>query len=151
VLKGNGSGIMNVASLCGRKVAVIRGTFQERELTAQQAKCQAAGSRLDVQTFSDPSGTVMALRSGRADVWSGDSSVVGYAIAQFPNQLEQVGEMRPIALLGYAINKQNPQLRDAVKAALDQLHSNGKYEQILKKWGQEATAVDKISINDAWL
>ncbi|TDY17096.1 amino acid ABC transporter substrate-binding protein (PAAT family) [Paraburkholderia sp. BL6665CI2N2] len=151
VLKGNGVGITNLASLCGKKVAVIRGTYQERELTAQQAKCQASGSSLDVQTFSDPSGTVMALRSGRADVWSGDSSVVGYAVAQSPNQLSQVGEMRSIALLGYAINKQDAQLRDAVKAALDQLYSNGKYMQILKKWGQEATAVDKISINDAWL
>lgn len=150
-LKDNGAGIKNLASLCGKKVAVVRGTFQERELSTQQTKCQASGSTLEIQTFTDDSGAVLALRSGRADVWSGDTAAVGYAVKQFPNALEAAGEMRTIALLGYAVGKQNTQLRDAVKAALDELQANGKYQQILDKWGQGATRIDKISINDAWL
>ncbi|TDY17102.1 amino acid ABC transporter substrate-binding protein (PAAT family) [Paraburkholderia sp. BL6665CI2N2] len=150
-LKGNGAGIKNLASLCGKKIATVRGTFQERELAAQQAKCQAAGSQLEIQTFTDDSGAVLALRSGRADVWSGDTAAVGYAVRQFPNTLEAVGEMRTIALLGYVVSKSNAQLRDAVKAALDELQANGKYQQILDKWGQGATRIEKISINDAWL
>ncbi|MDR5781330.1 ABC transporter substrate-binding protein [Caballeronia sp. LZ065] len=149
--KGGGAGIKDLASLCGKTVAAVRGTFQERELSAQQVKCKAQGSALDIQTFSDSSGAVLALRSGRADVWSGDTAQVGYAVKRYPNALEQVGDMRIIALLGYAVGKQNAQLRDAVKAALDQLQANGKYQQILDKWGQGDTRADKISINDAWL
>lgn len=151
MLKGNGAGVKNLASLCGKKVAVVRGSFQERELATQQAKCQATGSQLEIQTFTDDSGAVLALRSGRADVWSGDTAAVGYAVKQFSNTLEAVGEMRTIALLGYAVGKRNVQLRDAVKAALDELQANGKYQQILDKWGQGSTRIDKISVNDAWL
>ena len=150
VLKGNSNGVTDLASLCGKKVAVIRGSFEERELFAQQPKCPSASGTVDVQSFTDPPSVVMSLRSGRADVMTADSAVVGYAVAQSPKTLEVVGNMRPIALLGYAVSKQDTQLRDAVKAALDQLYSNGKYKQILDKWGQGATMVDKITINDAW-
>lgn len=151
VLKGNPKGITDVASLCGKTVAVVRGTFQEKELAEQQEKCKAQGSTLDVQTFSETNAAVLALRSERADAWSGDSAPVGYAISQAPEVMELAGELRILALLGYAVGKDNTQLRDALKAALDELHSNGKYQEIFAKWGQQKTMVDKISVNDAWL
>lgn len=151
VPKGNPKGITDLASLCGKTVAVLRGTFQEKELAEQQEKCKAQGSTLDVQTFAETNAAVLALRSERADAWSGDSAPVGYAISQAPDTLELAGELRIIALLGYAVGKENTQLRDALKAALEELHSNGKYKEIFDKWGQQKTMVDKISINDAWL
>jgi polar amino acid transport system substrate-binding protein len=150
-LKGNAAGITNVASLCGKRVAVVRGTFQEKELNAQQVKCQAAGKPLEIQTFQDPNGAVLALRSDRADVWSGDSAAVGYDVSQYPSTLQLAGEMHPIALLGYAVSKQNIQLRDAIKAGLEAVQKSGKYKEILDKWGQGSTMVDKFTINDAWL
>jgi polar amino acid transport system substrate-binding protein len=138
-LKGNANGITDVASLCGKQVAVIRGTFQEKELHAQQEKCQASGKPLEVQTFADPNGAALALRSGRVDVWSGDSAAIGYDVSQYPSTLQLAGEMHPIALLGYAVSKQNTQLRDAIKAALEAVQKSGKYKQIFDKWGQGAT------------
>ncbi|MGF7137186.1 polar amino acid transport system substrate-binding protein [Paraburkholderia sp. EB58] len=150
-LKGNANGITDVASLCGKQVAVIRGTFQEKELHAQQEKCQASGKPLEVQTFADPNGAALALRSGRVDVWSGDSAAIGYDVSQYPSTLQLAGEMHPIALLGYAVSKQNTQLRDAIKAALEAVQKSGKYKQIFDKWGQGATMVDKFTVNDAWL
>lgn len=151
VLKGNPKDITDLASLCGKTVAVVRGTFQEKELAEQQEKCKAQGSTLDVQTFAETNAAVLALRSERADAWSGDSAPVGYAISQAPDTIELAGELRIIALLGYAVGKENTQLRDAIKAALEELHSNGKYQEIFAKWGQQNTMVDKISVNDAWL
>ena len=151
VLKGNPKGITDLASLCGKTVAVVRGTFQEKELAGQREKCKAQGSTLDVQTFAETNAAVLALSSERADAWSGDSAPVGYAISQAPDAIELAGEMRIIALLGYAVGKENTQLRDALKAALEELHGNGKYQEIFAKWGQEKTMVDKISVNDAWL
>ncbi|MFM0094319.1 ABC transporter substrate-binding protein [Paraburkholderia nemoris] len=150
-LKGNANGITNLASLCGKRVAVVRGTFQEKELNAQQVKCQTAGKPLEIQTFADPNGAVLALRSDRADVWSGDSAAVGYDVSQYPSTLQLAGEMHPIALLGYAVSKQNIQLRDAIKAGLEAVQKSGKYKEILDKWGQGSTMVDKFTINDAWL
>lgn len=151
VLNGNPKGITDLESLCGKTVAVVRGTFQEKELSEQKAKCQSSGSDLDVQTFSETNAAVMALRSERADAWSGDSAQVGYAVSKSSNALELAGKMRAIALLGYAVNKENTELRDAVKAALEAVQSSGKYKEIFEKWGQGDTMVDKITINDAWL
>lgn len=151
VLKGNANGINDVTSLCGKKVAVVRGTFQEKQLAEQQAKCRVAGSTLEVQTFTDPNGAMLALRSSRVDVYSGDSTAVGYAVSQYPATLEIAGKMHPMALMGYAVSKQNTQLRDAVKAALETIQKNGEYKKIFERWGQSASGVDKITINDAWL
>jgi polar amino acid transport system substrate-binding protein len=106
---------------------------------------------LEIQTFQDPNGAVLALRSDRADVWSGDSAAVGYDVSQYPSTLQLAGEMHPIALLGYAVSKQNIQLRDAIKAGLEAVQKSGKYKEILDKWGQGSTMVDKFTINDAWL
>jgi polar amino acid transport system substrate-binding protein len=150
-LKGNANGITDVASLCGKQVAAVRGSFEEKELHTQQEKCQASGKPLGIQTFADPNGAVLALRSGRADVWSGDSAAIGYDVSQSASTLQLAGQMHPIALLGYAVSKQDTQLRDAVKAALEAVQKSGKYKAIFDKWGQGATMVDKITVNDAWL
>lgn len=150
-LKGNSSGITDLASLCGKRVAVVRGSFEEKQLAAQQVKCQSSGKQLEVQIFPDPNGSALALRSGRADVWSGDSAALGYVVTQYPSTLQLTGEMHPIALLGYAVGKQNTQLRDAIKAGLEAVQKSGKYKEILDKWGQGATMVDKFTVNDAWL
>lgn len=151
VSKGNPKGVTDLASLCGKTVAVMRGTFQEKELSEQQETCKAQGSTLEVQTFGETNAAVLALRSARADAWSGDSAPVGYAISQAPDKMELAGEMRAIALLGYAVGKENTQLRDALKAALEEVQANGKYKEIFEKWGQQDAMVEKISINDAWL
>lgn len=149
---GNPHGVTeDINTFCGLKVAVMRGTFQEEELNNQIAICEAEGKSLEVQTFSDTNSAVMAIRTGRVDIWSGDNSPVGYAIAQSNGALEQAGELRIIALLGYAVGKEDTQLRDALKAGLDELVANGTYAEIFEKWGQSASAVEEISINDAWL
>lgn len=149
---GNPHGVTeDLNTFCGLKVAVMRGTFQEEELNAQVATCEAAGSTLEVHTFGETNAAVMALRTGRVDIWSGDNSPVGYAIAQSNGAIEQAGELRIIALLGYAVGKEDTQLRDALKAGLDALVANGTYGEIFEKWGQSTSAVEEISINDAWL
>lgn len=151
VRKGNPAGITDVASLCGKSVAVMRGTFQEKELSEQKAKCQTKGSDLDVQTFTESNAAVLALRSERADAWSGDSAPVGYAVSQSNGEIETAGEMRIIALLGYAVNKDSPELSQALKAALEALVASGRYQEIFNKWGQADTVLEAISINEALL
>lgn len=151
VRKGNPAGMTDVASLCGKSVAVMRGTFQEKELSEQKAKCQTKGSDLDVQTFTESNAAVLALRSERADAWSGDSAPVGYAVSQSNGEIELAGEMRIIALLGYAVNKDTPELSQALKAALEALVASGRYQEIFNKWGQADTVLEAISINEALL
>lgn len=151
VLKGNPAGITGLESLCGKSVAVVRGTFQEKELSEQKVKCAEAGGDLDVLTFAETSGAVLALRSQRADAWSGDSAPVGYAVSQADGALELAGEIRTIALLGYAVGKDSVALRTALKTALDAVKASGRYQEIFEKWGQGNTMVEEITINKALL
>lgn len=150
-LAGNVNGAVDLDGLCGKSVAAVRGTFQERELSTQKEKCEANGSTLEVQTFAESNAAVLALRSGRSDVWSGDSGPVGYAVAQSEGKLVVAGEIRTIALLGYAVAKENKELQAALKAALEAVMASGKYKEIFEKWGQEGTMVDEITINKALL
>lgn len=151
VLAGNPKKITGLETMCGASVAVVRGTFQEKELAEQKAKCEAAGSTLDVQTFAETNAAVMALRSERVDVWSGDSAPVGYGVSQSGGALELAGPIRSIAVLGYAVGKDDKELGEALKAGLEELVKNGTYKAIFEKWGQEGTMLDVITINDAWL
>lgn len=151
VLPGNPKKISDLDSLCGNRIAVLRGTFQEDELNGQKAKCEAAGSSLEIQTFGDTNAAVMALRTDRVDAWSGDSAPVGYAVAQSKGAIELAPGVRAIAVLGYAVGKDNKPLAEAMRAGLQALIDNGTYSEIFAKWGQSETALDKITINDAWL
>jgi ABC-type amino acid transport substrate-binding protein len=69
-----GPAISSLASLCGHKVAVEKGTTQQADSTAQSAKCTKAGkSAVSVSSFPDQNGVNLALSSGRADVAMADS------------------------------------------------------------------------------
>jgi polar amino acid transport system substrate-binding protein len=45
------------------------------------------------------------------------------------------------------VAKNQTQLRDALKAALDAVIANGEYEKIMKKWGVTDGAIKEATIN----
>jgi len=50
-------------------------------------------------------------------------------------------------LSGIPVLKTEPQLRDAVKEALDRLQAKGVYDQILAKYGLQSSKLAPISVN----
>lgn len=152
VPRGNPKKLDGLASLCGASIAVVRGTYQEAQLNKQSEKCNSSGQApIDIQNFTDGNGAFLALRSNRADAWMGDSAPVGYVIKQSNGEFQLAGSNAPIALLGFAVSKDKPQIRDALKAALEALQKSGKYQAVFEKWGQAPNMLEKISINDAYL
>ncbi len=137
-------------SLCGKKVAVEKGTVQEDpDLPDRSKKCTAAGkSAITAQVFPDQSGANLALSSGRADAVLGDSPVIEYAAKQSNGQFEVSGSSYDDAPYGIAVPKENG-LAKPVLAALQQLISNGTYKQVLDKWGVAAGAITDPKINGA--
>lgn len=65
------------------------------------------------------------------------------------NDFQLVGEQVEAAPYGIAVAKDQTQLRDALKAALDAVIKSGEYEKILKKWGADAGAIKAAVINGA--
>jgi polar amino acid transport system substrate-binding protein len=137
-------------SLCGKKIAVEKGTTQEQtDIPADNQKCTAAGKpAITPLSFDDQNGANLALSSGRADGVLADSPVAAYAAKQSNGQFMIVGQPYGTAPYGIAIPKGNG-MAQAVLAAVKALMAHGTYNQILTKWGIQSGAITNPVINGA--
>ena len=149
VKASGGATINGLADLCGKKVAVEKGTTQADDATAQSKKCTTAGkSAVTVLTFPDQNGANLALSSGRADVVMADSPVAAYAVKQSNGQFKLTGTTYGTAPYGIAIPK-NSGLAKPVLAAVTKLIADGQYKKILTTWGVQDGAITAPVINGA--
>ncbi|MDQ1699639.1 MAG: polar amino acid transport system substrate-binding protein [Frankiaceae bacterium] len=146
VKKGSSLNPSTVADLCGKNVAVEKGTTQLDDVTAQKKKCS-----MGLLAFPGQNEANLALSSGRADVVLADSPVNAYAAKQSNGQFEIVGQVYGTAPYGIAVPKDSAHagLAEAISLALADLASKGTYQQILQKWGVQAGAVTTFGLNGA--
>ncbi|QEU91875.1 ABC transporter substrate-binding protein [Streptomyces kanamyceticus] len=146
--KGEDQGIKTWADLCGKKIVVQRGTVSHDLAKAESKKC-GGGKKIAIEQFDNDQQAQTRLRSGGADAGSSDFPVAAYAVKTSGGgkDFQLVGEQVQAAPYGIAVSKKNPELRDAIKAALDAIIKNGEYEKIIKKWGVEAGAVKEAKVN----
>ncbi|MEV5706243.1 ABC transporter substrate-binding protein [Actinoallomurus sp. NPDC052274] len=161
VKKGNPQGLKpDDLSLCGKKVAVEKGTVQLDELSAtidakkglgaRTKKCKDAGKPAPIaQPYPDQAGANLALSTARADAVLADSPVIDYAAKQSNGQFEVSGAAYDTAPYGIAVGKDLGQSKDAILAALKALQSEGTYNKILEKWGIQDGANTNPVINGA--
>jgi polar amino acid transport system substrate-binding protein len=149
VKASGGPAISDLASLCGRTVAVERGTTEQDDATAQSAKCKAAGKpTVNVSAFPDQNSANLAVSSGRAQVGMADSPVAAYIVKQSNGQFKLSGKAYGTAPYGIAIPKGNGMAKP-VLAAVKALMANGTYKSILAKWGVTEGAISDPKINGA--
>ncbi|RMI36525.1 ABC transporter substrate-binding protein [Streptomyces triticirhizae] len=142
----NPEGIESVADLCGLSVAAQQGTANETVVEEAQADCDEPIDPIINEVDSD---SITALQNGRAD-----AVITDYPVALY-NELNAgggdlftvVGEQIDAAPYGIAVAKDNPELRDAIQAALQEIIDNGTYAEILAEWSAEAGAVEEATIN----
>jgi polar amino acid transport system substrate-binding protein len=147
-VKAQGGPTVNtLADLCGKTVAVEKGTTQQTDATAQSKKC-TGGKSVKVLTFPDQNGANLAITSGRAQVGMADSPVADYQVKQSGGQFKTVGTPYGTAPYGIAIPK-DLGLDKPILDALKQLMSNGQYKSILQKWGIADGAITNPVINGA--
>ena len=142
-------GVKTVADLCGKKVAVEKGTTEQEEATKQNGTCSKEGKKsVTVLVFPGQNAVNLAVSSGRAELGMADSPVVAYQIKQSDGQFKLIGESYAFAPYGIAIPKTSG-MAQPILAALKQLMSNGTYLKILDKWGIQAGAISNPTINGA--
>jgi polar amino acid transport system substrate-binding protein len=149
VKKGNPEGLQP-DNLCGKKIAVEKGTTQaDDDLPKRSKGCTDAG-KPEIQSliFPDQGGANLALQSGRADGVLADSPVVAYAVKQGNGQFETAGAAYATAPYGIAVPK-NGGLAQPMLQALQSVQKQGVYTKILEAWGEQAGALDKPVINGA--
>jgi polar amino acid transport system substrate-binding protein len=144
-----GPPIQGLDDLCGRKVAVEKGTTQADDATAQIKKCTTAGKKKDtVSVYPDQNGANLAVSTGRADVGMADSPVADYIVKKSGGQFAIVGTPYGVAPYGIAMDKGSP-LAKPVLAGIKALIADGTYKKILDKWGIAAGAITDPTINGA--
>ncbi|MFJ4965399.1 Glutamine-binding periplasmic protein precursor [Streptomyces sp. ADI96-02] len=150
VKKGNPNKIASLDDLCGRTVAVQRGTIYEDTFKAQAATCKKDGKRtLTIEAFDTDAEAQTRVTSGGAVADLNDYPVAAHIAktAGGGNDFEIAGGQVDAGLFGIAISKDNTQLRDALKDALNAIIKNGTYAKILKKWDVTSSAVTEATIN----
>src|SRR5258706_2518403 len=75
------------------------------------------------------------LKSGRLDAAVQGSETLPYFQKQEPNTVALIGVPFSAQLSRIPLAKTEPQLRDAIKAAIERLQSKGIYHQILAEYG----------------
>ena len=150
VKKGNPSKIASVDDLCGKTIAVQKGTIQETDIiTPQVAKCAAAKKPLTVLALEKDADALQQVSTGRAVANLEDSPVAGYnaGTSGGGNDFEVVGDKIGAGPYGLAVPTKSTQLRDALQAALKAVIADGSYDTILAKWHIEAGALKTAELN----
>jgi polar amino acid transport system substrate-binding protein len=150
VKKGNPEGVKSIEDLCGKKAAVQRGTTYEEALKAQSKKCEEAGEKaVVIESFENDTEAQVRVKSGGAVAGVNDYPVAVELVrkADDGNAFEIVGEQYDAGPFGIAVDKDDTQLRDALKAAVDAIIADGSYKKVLEKWGAETGAIDAAAIN----
>ena len=147
-----GTTIASIADICGKTVAVEKGTTEEADAGTQSGKCTKAGKpAVKVLSFTDQNGANLAVASGRAQLGFADTPVTVYQVTKTNGQFKIVGAAYATGPYGLAIPKGSG-LAPAVLAAMKMLVANGQYAAIIKKWKLPASIeipVSAVKINGA--
>lgn len=135
-------------NMCGKTVAVQKGTVQIDDIEARNKACTDAGKpKITIVVEAEQSKATADVVSGKADAMLADSPVVSYAITQTNGQLEQIGEIYDAAPYGIVVSKENEELGALIGEALAKLQADGTYDAILAKWGNDGGAVTEFPVN----
>jgi polar amino acid transport system substrate-binding protein len=146
VQAGNPEGIETLADMCGKKVALQRGTANEDLAVAQNEECDEP---IEILAGDQDSQSLRELQQGRAVAVITDYPVALYnaLTAGGGDTFEVVGEQIDAAPYGIAVPKDNNELRDALQAAVQEIIDNGKYAEVLDKWDAQTGAIDEATVN----
>jgi polar amino acid transport system substrate-binding protein len=149
VKKGNPLGIKGIPDLCGKNVAVLVSSTQEKLLGQFNTK-ECASNQIKVTALPNDRDALLQVQTGRADANFTQDAVGTYNANTIGggNQFE-VANAEPIQPIpvGIVFDKDSTQLRDAFVAALKEIISNGTYEQVLAKHDLAAGARKDVTVN----
>ncbi|MET1074555.1 MAG: ABC transporter substrate-binding protein [Umezawaea sp.] len=148
--KGAGWKVSGPADVAGKVIAVGSGTNQEKILVDWSKQNEAKGLKpTDIKYFQNSSDYYLALESGRIEAYLGPNPTSAYHVAtsgkteiigSFSGGGEIVGKIA-------ATTKKDSGLVKPVADALNLLIKNGKYAEVLDRWGLASEAVPESEIN----
>ena len=133
--------------LCGRIVAVAKGTSIADNVPKLSEDCVAAGKKaIDAQVFPDQGACVLAVQSGRADLTVLSAHAALWIAKNSSGALETV--IRPTEgndVNGIVLKKKV--LAEPFQKAMQGLMDSGTFKEIFGKWGLEKVILTKATLN----
>jgi polar amino acid transport system substrate-binding protein len=149
VKKGNPKSIKAIEDLCGKNVSVLVASTQEK-LLGEFNTDQCASDKIKVTALPNDKDALLQVRTGRADASFTQDAVGRYNSRTIGggNQFEVANSEPQLPTpVGIVFSKDDTQLRDAFKAALEELIANGTYDEILAKNDLSGGANKDATIN----
>jgi polar amino acid transport system substrate-binding protein len=139
------------ADLCGRKVGTVRSTSFPTEIAAwSQANCEGKGLPAIQYVPGENSIDVRnQLKQGRVEAAVQGSETLPYAQENEPNRYRVVGEPFAKGYQGIMVRKGDEALRAVLTDTLAAMIADGRYGQILAKYGLSGNAVAAPMLNAA--
>ncbi|MGW4793750.1 ABC transporter substrate-binding protein [Nonomuraea sp. NPDC004297] len=139
------------ADIAGLRVSVASGTNQEKILLDWDEQNRAAGREpAEIQYYQQYGDVLLALKSGRVQAYFGPNPNIAYNIAvsggsRIAGTFSGAGP--DLQGLIAAMTKKDNGLVKPVGEALNTVIANGKYQEVLERWGLGNEAVPKSEIN----
>ncbi|MCO7728663.1 ABC transporter substrate-binding protein [Brucella intermedia] len=134
----------------GLRIIVGAGTNQERILVKWSAENVTAGLKpIELQYYDDEAASLLALRSGRADVIVQPHAQLVFIAARDKN-IKRVGTLSagwPDRSDVAITTRKGSGLADALTVATNGLMEDGSYAKILKRWHLEEEALPRSETN----
>jgi polar amino acid transport system substrate-binding protein len=128
--------------LCGKRIGVSAGSASDFLVDKLSKECTDKGqAEITKSVFNSSTDIVQAVLSDRVDARMDDATASSYFEVTSKGQLVVLPTLYDIAPLGLAIAKDDPATADMMVSALAELFKNGKYQEILNKYGMGAYAI----------
>ena len=130
------STVATLEDLRGKSIAAKKGTTSTTYAESIKDKYG-----FTIEYFQDSPAMYNAVISGNHDACFEDFSVIGWAIKNDSIKLKIVGDVVNPGFYGFAVKKgQNAELIEMFNEGLKNIKENGKYEEILARYGYEVEA-----------
>lgn len=135
-------------TLCGLSVGYPRGNVQQGLLKKSAKECAEKGEpEVEAVGFQDVNAGLLAVKSGQIDAVWGDATSMVYNANEEPETYKVLYEEKS-GPYGVGVNKDNADLRDALREAMLECVDNGLYDQLLEKYGLEKYALKDMPLNE---
>lgn len=137
----------SIDDLCGLRAGVASGTAQVDDVKQASRRCVAAGrDAIEMQIYGTTQDMFLALTAKRTDAALNGTPASSYRVER-TDDLALAGE--PYRFLPYAmvVNKDRPELIEAVQSSLQQLMDDGQYRALIDEWHLGPGAISKATIN----
>jgi polar amino acid transport system substrate-binding protein len=134
--------------LCGKTIAALSAepSVQSLAKISKEVCLNNSKPEIKIQGVTDPNTALLAIKSGRADAMTGNTSNIGTIVRSSGGELVSDGPMFREHLISWLTQKNNG-LAEVYAAAINKLIDTGVYGQLTEKYGLQAIKIDRSAVN----